>query len=186
MYYNYLLSHFGLPQMTSEEEVYVHMHNVLDSVRHIFRHYQVPALEEVHTFRLKGDYSAFLPYMEMEPDLVEFLQATQSRFHLAISTNRTNTMLPLLRSYNLDSYFDKVMTADMVPHPKPAPDALLEILDHFRCRPEEALFIGDSVIDEQHAAACKVPFIAFKNAHLHAQFHVNSFMEILELPPLQG
>ncbi len=184
MYYNHLLGHFGLPLMSASEEEYVHMHNVVDSVCHIFRHYQEPALEEVHIFRRQGDYSSFLPYMDMEPDLVQFLEKAKDTYHLAISTNRTNTMMPLLRSYKLDGYFGKVMTADTAAKPKPAPDALLEILEHFCCQPEEALFIGDSIIDEQHAAACNVPLIAFKNPNLQAKYHVRCFMDILKLPPL--
>ena len=184
MYYNYLLRHFGLPEMDASEEEYVHMHNVNDSVRHIFRHYQMPPLEEVHIFRRQGDYSAFLPYLEIEADLVEFLEITQHKYHLAISTNRTNTMIPLLRSYNLEGYFGKVMTADTAVKPKPAPDALLEILEHFNCQPDEAVFIGDSIIDEQHAASCHVPLIAFKNPDLRAKYHVCCFMDILKLPPL--
>ncbi len=186
MYYNHLLHHFALPQMSTSEEEYVHMHNVIDSVRHIFRHYRKPTLEEVHVFRRQGDYAPFLPYMEMEPDLVAFLEETKERYHLAISTNRTNTMMPLLRSYKLEGYFGKVMTADTAVRPKPAPDALLEILDHFGCQPEEAVFIGDSIIDEQHAAACNVPLIAFKNPALQAKYYVCCFMDILKLPLLSG
>lgn len=183
MYYNSLLAHFQLPPMNSEEEEYVHMHSVYDSLRYIFRHYQEPRLEEVHAHRLQGDYTAFLPYMEMEPELRPFLELVKGRFHLAISTNRTNTMIPLLQSFQLDGYFTKVMTADKVAHPKPAPDALLEILAFFGCRPEEAIFIGDSVLDEQHAAAAGVALIAFKNRELQAAYHVQGFLEILGLPP---
>jgi HAD superfamily hydrolase (TIGR01549 family) len=186
MYYNHLLHNFGLPPMKSDEEAYVHMHNVIDSVRHIFRHYQQPTLEEVHTFRLQGNYAPFLPYMEIEPDLVQFLEIAKQKYQLAISTNRTNTMIPLLQSYRLDGYFGKVMTADKVARPKPAPDALLEILEFFSCKPEHPVFIGDSIIDEQHAAACQVPFIAFKNGDLKALYHVHCFMDILQLPPLQA
>jgi phosphoglycolate phosphatase len=186
MYYNHLLSHFGLPQMSASEEEFVHMHNVIDSVCHVFRHYRRPALDEVHLFRRQGDYAPFLPYMEMEADLVAFLEKTKKKYHLAISTNRTNTMMPLLRSYKLEGYFGKVMTADTAVRPKPAPDALLEILEYFSCLPEEAIFIGDSIIDEQHAAACRVPLIAFKNPALQAKYYVRCFMDILKLPPLKG
>ncbi len=184
MYYNQLLSHFGRPRMSPGEEEYVHMHNVNDSVSYIFRHYQEPTLAEVHLFRRQGDYSSFLSYMEMEPDLLEFLDQTKEKYHLAISTNRTTSMLPLLQHYGLTDYFGKVMTADIVERPKPAPDALLEILEHFNCQPEEAIFIGDSILDEEHAAACRVPLIAFKNPDLRAKYYVHCFMDILRLPPL--
>lgn len=186
MFYNHLLSHFGLPPMSAEEEDYVHMNNVNDAICHILRHHRQPGPEAVHAFRRQSDYSLFLEYMEMEPDLVEFLEHTRRRYHLAISTNRTTTMLPLLRSYKLEGYFGKVMTADTAVRPKPAPDALLEILEHFNCRPEETIYIGDSTIDEQHAAACDVPLIAFKNPELTARYHVQCFMEILKLPPFTG
>lgn len=185
MYYNFLLAHFGLPPMSGCEEDFVHMNNVTESIKHIFRHYQQPTLAEVDAFRLQTDYGPFLQYMEMEPDLMAFLTITSSRFHLAISTNRTTTMIPLLQSYGLEKYFGMVMTAITAPRPKPAPDGLIAILDHFDCRPEEAIFIGDSCFDEQHASACKVPLIAFKNPVLQAKYHVNSFMEILELPPFR-
>lgn len=184
-YYNHLLAHFGLAPMSRSEEDFVHMSNVADSVQHIFRHYTLPTLEEVHAFRQLCEYTPFLQYMEIEADLVEFLEITSKNYHLAISTNRTNTMVPLLRSYHLEEYFGKVVTAATAKRPKPAPDGLLEILAHYKCEPEETLYIGDSVVDEEHAKSCKVPLIAFKSPSLQAAYHVNSFLEILRLPPFR-
>lgn len=185
MYYNYLLTHFGLSPMNKSEEDFVHMSNVTDSIQHIFRHYTLPTLEEVHAFRQLCEYAPFLKYMDIEVDLVEFLEITSKNYHLAISTNRTNTMVPLLKSYKLEDYFGKVVTAATARRPKPAPDGLLEILAYYNCQPEETVFIGDSVVDEEHAKSCKVPLIAFKNQSLQAAYHVNSFLEILRLPPFQ-
>lgn len=183
MYYNHLLIHFGLAPMSLDEEDYVHMSNVADSVQHIFRHYSLPTLEEVNEFRKLCEYAPFLQYMEIEKDLVEFLEITRKNFHLAISTNRTNTMVPLLRTYKLEDYFGKVVTAATATRPKPAPDGLLEILSHYNCTPEETIFIGDSVVDEEHAKGCEVPLIAFKSPNLQAAYHVKNFLEILSLPP---
>ena len=181
-YYNYLLSHYGLPEMSGEEEDHVHIHNVEDSIRHVFRHYRAPTFDEVNAFRLQGDYAPFLPYMVIEPDLVRFLEIVHPTCHLAISTNRSNTMMPLLKTFNLEHYFGKVVTSSTARRPKPAPDGLLEILDHYGCRPDQAVFIGDSIIDEQHAASCNVDLIAFRNTKLKGKFHVNCFMDILQLP----
>lgn len=186
MYYNHLLTHFGLAPMSENEEDYVHMSSVADSVQHIFRQYASPTLEEVHAFRQGCEYTPFLQYMEMEEDLVEFLEITSKNYHLAISTNRTNTMLPLLKSYKLEGYFGKVVTAATAKRPKPAPDGLLEILDYYNCEAEETVFIGDSVVDEEHAQSCKVPLIAFKSPSLQAAYHVKSFSEILQLAPFQA
>ncbi len=185
MYYNFLLAHFGFGEMNENEVDFVHIHSVNDSIKYIFRNYQDISLEKIHQLRLKTGYTPFLRHMTIEPDLVDFLKVTVQKYSLAISTNRTNTMIPLLQSYGLENYFGKVMTASNAPRPKPAPDALLEILKYYDCDPEDAIFIGDSVVDEQHAVSCNVDLIAFKNRALNGRFHVSSFMEILSLPPLR-
>lgn len=182
-YYNHLLNHFGYPPMDEEEVDYVHIHNVMDSIRHIFRHYPEQDLGAVDSYRLETGYARFLQYMKMERDLVPFLEICKPRYQLAVSTNRTNTMEPILKIFKLEEYFTKVMTAENARRPKPAPDALLEILEHCNCRAAEAIYIGDSVIDREHSAACDMRLIAFKNRTLPAEYHVSSFMEILELPP---
>ncbi|MEE4241687.1 MAG: HAD hydrolase-like protein [Desulfopila sp.] len=184
-YYNRLLQQFGHPPMDDSELEYVHMYNVAASIRHIFRHYPEDSFEEIDAFRRQIGYHPFLPYMKMEEDLVTFLEIVKMKFHLAISTNRGNTMMPLLKAFNLEKYFDKVVTSETAARPKPAPDGLEDILQHFACLPDEAVFIGDSIIDRQHSAACEVPLIAFKNIELPAEYHVSSFMEVLSLPPLR-
>lgn len=182
-YYNQLLARFHRPAMSEAELDYVHIHNVMDSVRHIFRHYPEEDLKEVTAYRMALDYTPFLGHMRMEPDLIEFLEQSRSRYKLAISTNRTNTMLPILRMFHLEDYFEKVMTAENARRPKPAPDALLEILDYFDCRTDEAIYIGDSIIDREHTINCGMRLIGFRNSALAAEYHVTSFMEILTLPP---
>ncbi len=184
-YYNHLLAHFSRPPMDDEELDFVHMNNVSASISHIFRHYPDQAIEKVTAYRNSIDYSIFFEFMNMEEDLIEFLEVAKQRYDLAISTNRTNTMTPLLKAFNLEGYFGKVMTAENARRPKPAPDALYEILEHYECKADEAIYIGDSIIDQQHTSACNMPLIAFKNPDLEAEFHVTRFMDILELPPLQ-
>ena len=184
-YYNHLLDHFGYPQMDAEELEYVHIHNVTESVSHIFRHYPDQDLPAVDSYRQEIGYAPFLQYMNMEKDLVEFLEVCKPKYQLAVSTNRTNTMEPILKLFKLGSYFTKVMTAENARRPKPAPDALLEILEHCGCSVDEAIYIGDSIIDRQHSEGCGMRLIAFRNKELDAEFHVNSFMEILDLEPFQ-
>ena len=183
VYYNDLLAAFHHPAMNDEELSFVHMHNVTDSVSHVFRHYQDQDMNKVHRHRLQTDYSKYLQYMRMEPDLIEFLSYAKECFRLAISTNRTNTMHPLLQKYKLADYFELVVTAGDVKNPKPAPDALHKILLYFNCSADETIFIGDSRIDQLHTESVGIPLIAFKNKELEADYHVSSFMEICRLPP---
>ncbi|MGB5231899.1 MAG: HAD family hydrolase [Desulfoprunum sp.] len=185
-FYNHLLRHFGKPPMTEEECDFAHIHSTMDAIAYIFRHYPELDLQEVDRFRLTCDYGPFLQMLQVERDLITFLDTVHPHYHLAISTNRTNTIEPLLQKFELRHYFGKVMTAQNAKRPKPAPDALLEILSHYDCRPDESIYIGDSTIDQLHAGSCSVPFIAFKNRSLDAAYHVNGFMEILTLSPFTG
>lgn len=184
MYYNHILEVFGHPPMTEEEVDYVHIHNVMDSVRHILRNYPED-LPQAEKYREDLDYQPFLQHMNMEKDLVEFLEFLQPQYKMAISTNRTTTMKNILHIFGLAPYFGKVMTAFDVERPKPHPDAMVEILKHYNLAADQAIYIGDSIIDREHAGSVGMDLIAFKNPDLDAEYHVNSFMEILSLPPFQ-
>ncbi|HID69263.1 MAG TPA: HAD family hydrolase [Desulfobacterales bacterium] len=184
-YYNFLLQHYSYPVMDEKELEFVHMHNVAESIRHIFRHYPQQNLQEVEKLRQETGYAPFLKYMKMEEDLIQFLDICTPRYQLAISTNRTNTMESILEIFKLRDYFKKVMTAENARRPKPAPDALFEILEFYNCHADEAIYIGDSIIDREHSAGCGMRLIAFKNENLPAEYHVSSFLDILQLPPFQ-
>ena len=185
VYYNHLLQVFSCPPMDEEELNHVHIHNVNDSIIYIFRNHTHVALEAVRAYRSGLDYSPYLQYMEMEPDLLQFLRIIKPQYHTAISTNRTDTMETILDTFALRPWFDMVVTAITAPRPKPAPDGLLMILERFQVRPDETIYIGDSVIDRDHCASVGVDLIAFRNSELQARYHVENFMNILDLPPFQ-
>jgi phosphoglycolate phosphatase len=180
-YYNDLLEKFGYPLMDREEEDYVHSHNVLDSVSYIFRRHP-HEIDKVHAYRQFLDYTPYLQYMRIEPDLKEFLKFLKPQFYTAISTNRSTTMPAVMRMHNLESYFDMVVTSLDVQQPKPHAEALLKILDHFKLSADQAVYIGDSMVDREHTAGVDMRLISFKNPELPAEFHVNSFLDIPGLP----
>lgn len=180
-FYNQVRTHFGHPLMDEEELEYVHIHHVIDSVNHIMRHWPAE-LAAAHEYRKGLDYKDFIRHMTIEPDLVEFLQLITPGCRTAISTNRTTTMALLLDLFELRQYFELVVTAMDVANPKPHPEALHRILGHFGLEAGEGVFIGDSVVDAEHAKAAGMRLIAFKNPDLPADYHVESFMAITRLP----
>ncbi len=182
-YYDHLLNTFGCPPMQEDEVDFVHIHNVMDSVAHIFRHYPEIARDAVDRYRTELDYTPFLQHMIMEPDLMEFLRIVKPRYHTAISTNRTTTMPMILDIFQLRPWFEQVVTALDAPRPKPAPDGLRMILDNFKLHAGEAVYIGDSEVDREHTACLDMELIAFKNPALKAEYHVDSFMDILQIAP---
>ncbi len=78
---------------------------------------------------------------------------------LAVITNKAAAFtLPLLESTGLATYFDVVVSGDLLPRAKPDPMALVWACGRFGVSPGDALFIGDSVNDylAARAAGCHV------------------------------
>lgn len=126
------------------------------------------------------DYRDLVPFMRMEEGFIDTLEALKSRVNLAVCTNRSTSMDMVLESFGLSGYFSCVMTASRVKNPKPHPEPLFRVLEHYRIGPEEALFVGDSDVDRQAAAAAGVPFVAYK-ADLPALARIDRHGEILGL-----
>jgi HAD superfamily hydrolase (TIGR01509 family) len=84
----------------------------------------------------------------------------------------------LLREFGLADRFDLVVTSLDVERPKPFPDPLFKILSRFRVEPRQAVFVGDSEVDEATARAAGVPFIAYRNPALEASWHIESLKDL--------
>jgi HAD superfamily hydrolase (TIGR01509 family) len=126
------------------------------------------------------NYLNLIHLMEMESGLLETLEHLKGKLHLAICTNRSSSMDAVLEGFNLTDYFSYVMTAAKASFPKPHPDPLLRILAHYGIKAEEALFVGDSVVDSLAAAAAGVPFVAYR-AELQGIARIDAHEEILAL-----
>jgi len=175
-YYNHILAHFGHPAMDEHQLRYVHIHTVQQCVAHLFA--DDADRQAAMAFRTSIDYGQFLKYLTIEPHLKALLDWMRNRYKTAIATNRTDTMARLLRDFGLADQFDLVVTSRDVERPKPFPDPLFKILSRFGVEPRQAVFVGDSEVDEATARAAGVPFIAYRNPALEANLHIESLEEI--------
>lgn len=172
-FYNAILAHFGRPSLSSEAGDYIHSHTVQESLREIFRGY--PDLEAVLAFARGFDYRPFIPMMVEEPHLREFLDFLRPTCFTALATNRTTTTRAVLNYHGLADGFDLVVSAQDVSRPKPHPESLERILGHFGLTPPEAIYIGDSEVDQAFAANAGVSLVAYRNPRLEARHHLDSF-----------
>lgn len=175
-YYNRIRSHLKHPEMTEEQFAHAHMHTVDEVLARFFP--EPRDLEAALSFRKSISYRDFFRYMEMEPHLIALLKRLRPRYKTAIATNRSDTMAPILAEFELESHFDLVVTSLDVPRPKPAPDELLRVLDHFDLTPMQALYVGDSSLDEMAAEAAAIPFVAYRNRSLAADRHIDTLREM--------
>ncbi len=178
-YYNNLLEHLGRPSMTPDQFSYAQMHTVDEAVAYLFPEPESAAA--AHELRKKIGYDPYLKFMEMEPDLIPLLEKYTGRIHIAVATNRTDTMNKVLCVHGIDHYFDLVVTALDVPRPKPFPDPLIRVLDYFHVAPEQMIYIGDSKLDELAAKAAGVPLVAYGDQSLAGDYHISRLKEIEDI-----
>ncbi len=178
-FYNHLLARFDLPPMEPEEIDYVHMSTGSDSVKYIFR--KTPHFEEAEAYRLQMDYTPFIKDMIVAPGLEDLLLKLQPEFHLAVATNRSNTIDEVLGQNGLAGLFDMVVSSLDVKNPKPHPESIFKILSFFELTPTQAIYIGDSSVDYETALAAHVCFVAYGNDQLEAPFKVHTMGEVAEV-----
>ena len=177
-FYNHILAHFHLPPMTQEEVEYVHVSTAEGAFRYLLTRRDPHVLEEVITQRPRLDYTPFIRLMHMEPHLKELLSSLPPQIKRAVSTNRAHTITDVLRIHELEGEFDLVISSLDVKNPKPHPESVLKILHHYSCSPSEALFIGDSAADQESARGARVPFVAYKNRALQAEYYIDDLLAI--------
>ncbi|THB74426.1 MAG: HAD family hydrolase [Desulfobacteraceae bacterium] len=178
-YYNEVLTHFNQPELTDEQFEKVHKATVTEAID-----YLLPGIEDksvVFDYLKQAGYHRFVKYMKMESGLIELLMALNAHGYIrGIGTNRTNTMPKVLKDFELEPYFEMVVTAADVEHPKPHPEQLHKIMERFDLEPDEVMFVGDSDYDEQAAKGAGTWFVAFKSPALDAHLHVQSMDEIAQ------
>ena len=178
-YYNHILKHFGRPTMTPEQFAYAHQHTLNESIAYLFEDEETIAA--VYDYRQTMDYSAYLKLLKVEPDLVPLLTRIRPKLKTAIATNRSDTMNRLLAEFALTHYFDLVVTSVDIRRPKPYPDALFKILEHFSIAAHQVLYVGDSQVDAEAARAANIPFVAFRNEMLPTEYHIENLKALEEI-----
>ncbi len=175
-FYNLVRQRLGFLPMTPDEERYVHIHTVKESLAYILPADKLKKADEVCK---EIDYREIVPYMYVEEGLLPLLDLLRSKnIKMAINTNRTNTMELLLTMFDLEAYFFPVITAANVSKNKPSPEGVHRILDAWKLSKENVSYVGDSQVDQETAQASGVMFWAYKNPELKAQMHVPGFTNL--------
>jgi phosphoglycolate phosphatase len=178
-YYNHILDRFGLPPLSEAQLDEVHVRTAPGAIDLLFQEH--PSREEAQTYQKTINNDPFLPLIRLEPHVREVLIRLRSHYLTAIATNRGKSLPLVLHNLGLEELFDLTISAYDVTRPKPHPECLLKILTHFRLEPEAALYIGDSQVDQEVAAAAGVPFAAYQNHGLQARYYLQDHLDLLPI-----
>jgi len=184
--YNDLCTKVGRGLLRKEEMEYVHTHTVYEAIHFIFGkgdELEKKALEALKQIDLRN----YIVYLKMEPHLFDTLNRLKDNGILrAVNTNRTTSMKQIMDRFDLWPFFGMVVTALDVKHPKPHPESIEKILQNLNLRKGEVVFIGDSDVDQQTARSSGVPFIAYKNGLLEADFHIDNHLDLFSFLHLRN
>ncbi len=99
------------------------------------------------------------------PGAIQGLTTLKAKgFPLAVITNKAEAFtLPLLQSTGLASFFDCVVSGDLLPRAKPDAMPLVWACGRLNVSPADAVMVGDSVHDFQagRAAGCRVFLVPY-------------------------
>jgi HAD superfamily hydrolase (TIGR01549 family) len=107
---------------------------------------------------LRGSDSRMLPFRGARP-LLKHLQAASVRLGIWTGRERDSSEARL-RALSWELCFSPIVCGDDLPSHKPDPEGLLKILDLWRLKPAEVLFVGDSDQDIEGGHAAGVPMVA--------------------------
>ena len=109
------------------------------------RHHKLALLEESRLF----------PYVDK---VLTYLR--NKGYRLAVASNRPSQFSwILIRHLKLKRYFNYVLCADKLKDIKPRPEIINKIMQKFKLRPQQTLYVGDMVIDAQAGRRAKVKTI---------------------------
>lgn len=179
--YNDLCARVGRGPLLEEEMGYVHTHTVFEALHFIFGQEDGMEKKALELLKLKEiDLKEYVAYLKMEPHLMQTLGKLKEKGILrAINTNRTTSMKYIMEKFDLWSYFEMVVTALDVKNPKPHPESIEKILQEFNLKKEEAVFVGDSDVDQQTAKSSGIKFIAYKNKKIANDAYIEDHLDLL-------
>lgn len=148
-----------------------------------------PALHErAKAAAAQADYSPFYQLMRPMPALEETLARLSAHCPLALATNRGRTVAGVLRNFALERFFSIWIGILDVPRPKPAPDLLLACLERARVDAGAAVFVGDTSVDHDAAAAAAVPYVGIgpRSGAKCIIGELREFPDLVGIPALPG
>jgi len=181
--YNDLCTRVGRYPLRENEIQYVHTHTVFEAIHFIFGGENDREKKALEILKQKQvDLKNYVAYLKMEPHLFQTLEKLKAKGILrVINTNRTTSMKYIMESFNLWPYFEMVVTALDVKNPKPHPESIEKIMQELHLNKEEAVFVGDSDVDQQTAKSSGIKFIAYKNRDIQNDAYIEDHLDLLRL-----
>jgi len=118
--------------------------------------------------------------VKLFPNVAEILEDFRSRkLKIALISNSTRAIVnSIINNYKLRKYFDVVIAMEDVKHRKPAPDSVLKACRLLKVKPQNAIFIGDTIIDMTAGKRAGCVTVGYK---IEGDYGIKNLKEILKI-----
>lgn len=179
--YNDLCALVGREPLEQEEMKVVHTRTVYEAIHFMFGKNEGSEKKALELLK-QVDLRDYIVYLKMEPHLLQVLSKLKENGMIrVVNTNRTTSMKHVMDRFGLWPFFNMVVTALDVKNPKPHPESVEKILQAFTLEREEAVFVGDSELDQQAAESAGVKFVAYKNREIPSDAFIEDHLELLSI-----
>lgn len=155
---NFVRSKLGLKPLLKKVIIEAVNDPFLDKPKFFYNHNEYTK-EQIDWFReyyTKNHQKEVVVYTGIK----ELLDEIKSYFRLSLATNAYRaSAIEILNFLDLYNYFEIVVCADDVKHPKPYPDMILKIINYFKCEKDEIILVGDGQMDEEAAKRAGIGFL---------------------------
>lgn len=150
-----------------------------------FPHLELDFIRKEYKRISRGNYIKYLKTFRFCSEFLNKLKQKGYKISIATSKNEeaTNFSLKLLK---FEGLFDYIVCADTIDVPKPAPNCVFKIMEHYGVSKEETLFVGDTWYDYKcaRAAGVNVAIMTFMKREFDEDFKpdyiTNSFRKLLK------
>ena len=109
----------------------------------------------------KKIYPNYFNYIKLNENLVRFIMSLKSmniKTCIASTATREN-LFNVLKHFNIDTYFDIIISGENVSKGKPDPEVYVKALNLLECESEEAIVFEDSEVGCEAAEAAGINYI---------------------------
>ena len=91
---------------------------------------------------------------------------SEADIKIGICTNKASRLVhKIIKELEIADYFDVVIAGDDLPVSKPNPTHLLTCLERLNISVKDAIFVGDSTVDQRTAESANVPFAFYQKGY---------------------
>lgn len=159
---NETLKHYGKKELSKkkfQKEFWGIRFDV--NVRRVFKGLPESKIKEILEY-YKKKRKEFEGLIKLYPSTISVLKALKGKYKLGIITSTFKDLtIKFLKDFELLKYFDIVVGGDEA-RPKPEPDPIIKACKILEVKPEDTLYVGDTMPDIKagKAAGCTIVMVA--------------------------